>query len=114
MNTYKERYLKFCGELYNGNTKQDVKRHNTAMHELSKIFHEVKKETDKSILLELLEEGDDKTKLLVASHCLGLSVYVQEAKKALSQVSKNKEDRILAFNAKTTWEVWKQQGYLKF
>ncbi len=114
MMAYKEQYLRHCQELNNGYSRKDIKRHNIAMKELSKLFHEIKGEANKSILLELLEEGDDKTKSLVAAHCLGLNAYVKEAKRVLTQIAKNKEDRILAFDAKSTLEVWKQQGYLKF
>ncbi len=69
---------------------------------------------DKSFLLELLSNENDRTKALVATHCLGYGVYVSEAKKVLSSLAKSKANPILAFEAQATLDVWKQQGYLKF
>ena len=80
----------------------------------NKLFHQIEDEPDKSFLLELLATGNDQTKALVAAHCLGFGVYVSEAKKVLSSLAKNKTNPILAFEAQTTLDVWKRQGYLKF
>jgi hypothetical protein len=118
MTDYKELYLLYCANLCADSndytTKEGVKRHNAAMKQLSKLFHQIEDEPDKSFLLELLATGNDQTKALVAAHCLGLGVYVSEAKKVLSSLAKNKTNPILAFEAQTTLDVWKRQGYLKF
>ena len=114
MDSYKDRYIFYCADLNNGYTKKDVKKHNAAMKELAKLFYELKDEPDKSFLLDLMQHNDDQTKLLVAAHCLGLNKYVEEAKAVLSVISKNKTDPVLAFEAQSTLDVWKQQGYLKF
>lgn len=118
MMDYKELYLLYCANLCADSndytTKEGVKRHNAAMKQLSKLFHQIEDEPDKSFLLELLATGNDQTKALVAAHCLGFGVYVSEAKKVLSSLAKNKTNPILAFEAQTTLDVWKRQGYLKF
>lgn len=114
MTDYKELYLLYCANLNDCTTKEDVKRHNVAMKNLGNLFHRIEGEPDKSFLLELLLNENDRTKALVAAHCLGYGVYVSEAKKVLSSLAKSKVNPILAFNAQATLDVWKQQGYLKF
>ena len=114
MTDYKELYLQYCANLNDCTTKEDVKRHNVAMKNLGNLFYRIEGEPDKSFLLELLLNENDRTKALVAAHCLGYGVYVSEAKKVLSSLAKSKVNPILAFNAQATLDVWKQQGYLKF
>lgn len=114
MTDYKELYLLYCANLNDCTTKEDVKRHNVAMKNLGNLFYRIEGEPDKSFLLELLSNENDRTKTLVAAHCLGYGVYVSEAKKVLSSLAKSKVNPILAFNAQATLDVWKQQGYLKF
>lgn len=114
MTDYKELYLLHCANLSDCTTKEDVKRHNAAMKQLGKLFYQIQDELDKSFLLELFSNENDRTKALVAAHCLGYGVYVSEAKKVLSSLAKSKANPILAFEAQATLDVWKQQGYLKF
>ena len=111
---YKEQYLLYGANLNDCSTKEDVKRHNAAMKQLGKLFHQIEGESDKSFLLELLTTENDRTKALVAAHCLGFGVYVSEAEKVLSSLSKSNANPILAFEAQATLDVWKKQGYLKF
>lgn len=40
------------------------------MKQLSKLFYQVQGEPDKSFLLKLLSNENDRTKALVAAHCL--------------------------------------------
>jgi len=84
------------------------------MKQLSKLFYQVQGEPDKSFLLKLLSIENDRTKALVAAHCLEYGVYVLEAEKVLSSLAKSKANPILAFEAQALLDVWKQQGYLKF
>ena len=114
MTDYKRLYLLHCANLNDCTTKEDVKRHNAAMKQLGKLFYQIEGELDKSFLLELLTTENDRTKALVAAHCLGLGVYVSKAKKVLSSLAKNNANPILAFEAQATLDIWKQQGYLKF
>lgn len=114
MTDYKELYLLYCADLCDCTKKEDVKRHNAAMKHLGKLFYQIEGELDKSFLLELLQNENDRTKALVAAHCLGFGVYVSEAKNILSALAKSKVNPILAFEAQATLDVWKQQGYLKF
>lgn len=81
MTDYKELYLLHCANLSDCTTKEDVKRHNAAMKQLGKLFYQIQDELDKSFLLELLSNENDRTKALVAAYCLGYGVYVSEAKK---------------------------------
>ena len=111
---YKGLYLLHCANLNDCTTKEDVKRHNAAMKQLGELFHQIEGESDKSFLLDLLTTENDRTKALVAAHCLGFGVYVSEAKKVLSSLAKSDANPILAFEAQSTLDVWKKQGYLDF
>ena len=111
---YKELYLLYCSDLNNCTDKNDVKRHNAAMKKLSKLYAELKPVADKSYLLELLQIGDDRTRSLVAAHCLGYGVYLPEAKRVLSKLSKQHRDPYIAFEAKETLAIYMQQGNLHF
>lgn len=111
---YKAKYLLYCKDLNYCHTKEEVKKHNSAMKKLGKLFQQLKGETEREFLLELLHNEDNQTRVLVAAHCLGLEVYVSEAKKVLSVLAKSKTDPYLAFEAQSILDVWKRQGYLKF
>ncbi len=112
--SYKEQYLDYCTGLCDCVTKKAVRRHNAAMKQLRRLYHQVEGESDKSFLLELLQCESDRTRALVAAHCLGYGIYIAEAEKVLSLLAKNKGNPILAFEAQATLDVWKQQGYLQF
>ena len=114
MKDYLEIYIYQCSLLNKGYTKSDVKAHNVAMKELAKIFYHFKKEQDKSVFLELLRNESAQVRLMAAAHCLGLNEYIEEAKKALTQIAKDRHNAELAFEAQATLDIWKQQGYLTF
>lgn len=114
MNDYKEQYILYCADLNKGYSKKDVREHNVAMKKLGELFYKIKNDPDKTFLMELLQVDDKRVASLVAAHCLGLGVYIPEAKKVLSTLAKDKTNPILAFEAQATLDVWKQQGYLKF
>ena len=114
MTNYLEKYKKLCAELTDATNKEEVKQHNKAMKKLAKLFYEVEKQEDKSFFMELLEDENPRTNTLVAAHCLGLGVYEKEAKSILKRNSKIKDNPTVAFNAETTLEVYRNQGYLKF
>ena len=114
MTDYKEQYLLYCKDLNNCFTKEDVRKHNAAMKNLSKLFYMLKTETERSFLSELLQSENKRTRALVAAHCLGLGIYMTEAEKILKLIAKDKSDPFLAFEAQSTLDVWKQQGYLDF
>ena len=111
---YQELYITLCLELNKGYKKSDVKAHNIAMKELAKIFYQAKKEQDKSFFLELLRNDSVQVRLIASAHCLGLNIYIGEAKKVLTSIAKDRSNVKLAFEAQATLDVWKQQGYLKF
>lgn len=62
MTDYKELYFLHCANLSDCTTKEDVKRHNAAMKQLGKLFYQIQDELDKSFLLELLSNENDRTK----------------------------------------------------
>lgn len=111
---YREQYLIYCKDLNRCFTKEGVKKHNAAMKKLAKLFRLLKRETERSFLLELLQNEDKQTRLLVAAHCLGLGIYIAEAEKCLKLIAIDKSDSFSAFEAQSTLDVWKRQGYLVF
>lgn len=111
MMDYKEQYLKYCARLNRCTTKAEVRKHNAAMKQLSKLYHQVENEEDKSFLAELLCNENNRTRVLVAAHCLGLGVYVSEALEVLS-ILENHSDPFISFPARGTLLVWKKRGYL--
>ena len=114
MNNYFEKYEELCEELTDATNKEEVKQHNRAMKKLAKLFYEVEKLEDKSFLKELLKHENPRTSTLVASHCLGLGVYIKEAKNTLKRNSRIKNYPTVAFNAEVTLEIYNSQGYLEF
>ncbi len=117
MCNYKEKYLMYCeGLCLKASTNIEVQRHNKAMKNLGNLFNELKSDENinKEFLKELLQEGDERTKGLVAAHCLGLECYIAEAKKVLKEQAKNKINKELAFDAEMTLKIWKKEGKLDF
>ena len=114
--TYRERYVALCSKLmsFEACEKSDIQKHNAAMDELTTLFHCVEREDDKSFLGELLECDDDRVRMIVASHCLGMKMHIAASEKVLSGISANLEDPFLALEAGATLQVWKEQGYLTF
>lgn len=114
MKTLKEKYLLYCKDLNTCYTKKEVRKHNAAMDKLGKLFHLLKEETDREFLLELLQDENERTRCLVAAHCLGLEIYLSEAQEVLNQLKENSKDPQMVFEAESVLLVWKQQGYLTF
>lgn len=120
MKNYIERYQLYCAELdvniddEDYGSKERLRKHNNAMKKLSKLYYEIKELDDKSFLLELLQCSDSCVRINVAAHCLGLGIYVKEALAVLKKESRNKQNRLLAFNAKSCLEVYKDEGTLSF
>ncbi len=112
--TYRDYYLKYCKQLNNCTSKNEVRQHNAAMKKLGIAFRQLKTESEKSFLLDLLHNEDERTRLLVAAHCLGLNVYTSEATKVLEKLSKADNGSIVSFEAQATLDVWKEQGFLDF
>ncbi len=110
----KKLYVLYCSQLNNCTSRKEVKRHNSAMKKLGELYKIVVEEPNKSFLLELLQNNNDRVRVIAAAHCLGLNEYVEEAQEALSDVAINSNNQFISFEAKSTLDVWKQQGYLKF
>ena len=120
MKNYSEKYKLYCADLdvdiddEDYGSRERLRKHNNAMYKLSKLYHEIESIEDKSFLFKLLQSDDSCVKINVAAHCLGLGVYVKDALAVLKKESKNKQNRLLAFNAKSCLEVYKKEGSLKF
>lgn len=111
---YIERYRALCAELRDCTDEAEVIKHNRAMKKLSALFREIGSVEDKCFMLELLKDADPRTRLLAASHCLGLNVYVPQASAVLKRLSKDKRRPIAAFEAAATLKTWKKNGGLDF
>ncbi len=114
MNLYGELYIQYCADLSRDFLPENVQKHNSAMKKLSKLFHRLQETPDRTFMLDLLQSTDDQTRLMVAAHCLGLNEYEDTAKKVLKEIARSNQNSALAFNARSTLEVWKKQGYLEF
>ncbi len=110
---YKGLYYLYCEDLCDCTNKKNVKKHNAAMKKLGNLYQLVKTEADKSFYIELLNSNNDRTRLIVAAHCIGLGVYVSKAKKVLLSLA-DCNNPMIAFEARATLDVWKKQGYLEF
>ena len=118
MLNYKEQYILLCSQLMGSidesTTDEDIQNHNNTMKKLGDLYHQVENISDKSFFLVLLEHSDVQTRMLAAAHCLGLNIYLSEAKSVLKKIAKFKDDPQVAFEAQAILDVWKEQGYLKF
>ena len=120
MKNYSERYKLYCADLdiniddEDYGSRERLRKHNNAMDKLSKLYHEIENVDDKSFLFEVLQSDDACVKINVASHCLGLGIYVKEALAVLKKESKSKQNKLLAFNAKSCLAVYKKEGSLNF
>lgn len=114
MTNYEDEYKYYCSFLNKGFSKSSVRKHNMAMKKLGEMFYKIKDEPQKDFLLRLLHSDDKEVVSMVASHCLGLGVYLYEAQNALLDIAHDKNNPLLAFEAEATLEVWKKQGYLDF
>lgn len=112
MNEYIKKYQDLCFDLNNGISKADIRRHNNAMKKLSEMYYQLCDIDDKSFIYSLLNQQNIQVKFIVATHCLGWGIYLKEAKKVLKQITKNRDEPELAFNAEVTLSIYKEQGYL--
>ena len=110
MKNYSAKYIQYGSELDDCTSEEEVRKHNQAMRELSKLFHQVKDEQDKSFLLELLKHPNSRVRRIAAAHCLGMHVYEIRALLALRKIIRKGENRHDVFTAKLTLE-WRKQGH---
>lgn len=106
-------YYELCRELNDGTTKEDIRRHNLAMKKLTKLYKKLANVEDKSFVHMLLDNQDVQVSFIVATHCLGWGIYQKEAKKVLNRLARMKDNTELAFDAKMTLEIYKEQGYIE-
>ena len=114
MKDYREQFTILCENLNKGFTKEDVRKHNRSMKKLSHLYHEVEKEKDKSIYLDLLKHENESVRITAAAHCLGFGVYIPIAKMVLNEIAKKSTNSVEAFNAQAILDVYNEQGYLLF
>jgi len=93
----------------------DFRRNNKAMKSLQKIFKNFEKDVESAsvILSDLLKHENNCVRAGAAAFCLSLKIHLKEAEQALKDVAKKSDSKIVSFNAKSTLEIWKDQGYLK-
>lgn len=111
---YKEEYRRLCNNLEDCTSKSKAKKHNRAMKELAKLFHDIVSVDDKNFLADLLCDNNPRARLIVAAHCLGLKVYVPKALTVLEELSRDSSNPFISFEAGATLNVWKKTGYLSF
>jgi len=97
----------------------DYRTVNKKAKELKIIFKEIENNAvDKKILLVLLNHERIAVRTWAGAHLLGLKYEIGKAEEVLQEISRlkgnNIEENLRIFSAKTTLDVWKKQGYLKF
>lgn len=110
-----EKYVKLCLQL--GDYGRDgVKKHNQAMKELAKIFHELKDDKKRAgnLYKQLMDHNDERVRIMAAAHSLGLNVNLVKAQKTLKKIKHDSADPETGFSAGMTLRIWQEQGYLNF
>ncbi len=87
-------YRTLCSQLNECDSEEKVRTHNRAMKKLEKLYQKVENMSDKSFLLQLLQDPNLRLRITVAMHCLRLGVYNDEARNALVELSKNSDPHI--------------------
>ena len=108
---YQEQYIRYGGELNDCTNAEDVKTHNQAMGELSRLYSQAKNEIDKSFYLDLLKHPNPHVRRIAAAHCLGMNVYRFRALRALKSIIRKSDNRNDVFVTKSIIEVWKKNGH---
>lgn len=95
-------------------TNGDYKANNKAMKALIKIYKEFEKNIAQAttLLSELLKHENDCVRSGAAAHCLALGILLEQSQTVLLDLSNNAKNKVVAFKAKATLEVWRKQGYL--
>lgn len=95
-------------------SKGDYKANNIAMKKLQSLFKKLETDlnTAELILSDLLLHPDISVQIGAAVFCLSLRIRTNEAERILGSASSNCANKLLAFNARMTLEIWKKQGYL--
>ncbi len=108
---YQKQYIQYGGELNDCTNAEDVKTHNQAMRELSKLYSQAKNENDKSFYLDLIKYPNPRVRRIAAAHCLGMNVYRFRAIRALKAIIRESENKHDVFTAKSIIEVWKKNRH---
>ena len=94
---------------------QSADAHNRAHRHLGGIWRKLKQDPsiDRSFFLQLLEDENPALRMLSAAHCLGLGVYVPQARKVLKKLT-GSTDPYISSTAKFTLDTWRKNGTVRF
>ena len=105
------RYIQLCSSMCKvaqDYTKEKVKKHNTAMKNLSKLKEDIC--VDRELMLAvydaLLNNSDDYVRQAAATDCLEYKIFEIRSVNILKQICKNK-NQMMAMGAKRTLLIWK-------
>ena len=119
LNKIKQRYIEAALSHSKYSANGEYRKANSAAKVLERIYREMEnKNTDNTLLVELLDHRSLAVRGWAAAHLLGLRNNTLQAEKTLVNISllegENIEENLEIFSAKKTLKVWKERGYLKF
>lgn len=101
--------INLCFDLFNGESKGEVKKHNKSALKLLDIFNEVKENEEYAELLysSLLNYKDDRVKFEAACCCLKLKIKRHKSKSVLKKIKKNYHKTFIGVSAALVLEYEK-------
>ena len=109
-----EEYIR-VGEITRETDKSgDSKKANKEFNKLVRMFKLIEQDMElaRTIYPVLFLHENYAVRIYAAAASVSLGLYAEEAKN-IFEAEANSEDRLNAFNAKMTLDVWKNRGYLK-
>ena len=107
-----DQYRNFCYKLNCDVSAAAVRKHNRAMDNLFKLFIQIKEIDNKAFMLDLIQDPDPRVRLISASDCLKLDIYVEESLNVLDLLEHSRVDPWIKCDAHFTIELW-NEGKLK-
>jgi len=110
-----QKFIELRLVIEDASLQEDHKRNNRAMKSLKRIFKTFEMDINSAnlILGNLLKHKNACVRAGAATFCFSLNIHLKEAELTLKEVAKNPSNKMVAFNAKNTLEIWNSQGYLK-
>lgn len=109
-------YVNGCLKHAESTDEGNSRKANTAYKKVTELVKRIQDndELTRTIFIRLLRCDDVRISYVAAGHCLGLNIFTEEAVELLERVRDMKELGLIAFDAKMTLKVWREQGYLTF
>lgn len=109
MDERRKEIINLCFNLFDGDSKSEIKKHNKSALKLLDIFNEVKEDKKYAQLLysALLKHEDDKVKYEAACCCLTLKVYTWKAKTILRKIKRRNPNTSLGVSASLVLDKYK-------